>query len=167
MKANLGELLVRLGAIDEVQLRCALGHQRRWGRPLGELLVALGFCTWRDVLRGLSAQTGLPVVDLDTVPLERELRMLLPRRVAERYRVVPLRLRGARQEVLHLAIAAPANLTDLDALAALTGRRMVPYLASDEAIDRGIQRLYDGRYASAMGPLIPLGEQTFDFDLAS
>jgi type IV pilus assembly protein PilB len=59
------------------------------------------------------------------------------------HRVVPLRLEGPRDMVLVVAIAAPASLQSLDAVRSVARKaRVVPWLATDAAIGRAIERLY-------------------------
>src|SRR5215471_6749278 len=108
---NLGEILLRKKLIDRYQLQSALAHQKTWGRPLGATLVELGFCQWDAVMAALSEQNGLPLVDWSSQKLGKELAALLPQKIAERCRAVPLALEGNRREVLVVAMAAPAPLT--------------------------------------------------------
>jgi type IV pilus assembly protein PilB len=145
-KKRLGEILVELGAVDELQLQSALAYQRKWGVPLGQALVDMRFCAAHQVLEALASQTGVQAVDLDAQPLEPTLARLLPQRLAEQHRVVPLKMEGPRDTVLVVAIAAPASLHSLDAVRSVTCKlRVVPKLATDAAITRAIERLYEGQ----------------------
>jgi type IV pilus assembly protein PilB len=149
-KKRLGEILVELGVMDGLQLQSALAYQRKWGVPLGQVVVDLRFCTADQVLEALAHQTGVPAMDLDAERLNLELAELVPRRLAEMHRVVPLRLEGPRDMVLVVAIAAPASLQSLDAVRSVARKaRVVPWLATDVAIGRAIERLYqDGAEAA-------------------
>jgi type IV pilus assembly protein PilB len=144
-KKRLGEILVEMGAVDELQLQSALAYQRKWGVPLGQVVVDLRFCSGEQVLGALAQQTGVPAVTLDAELLEPTLARLVPRRLAEQHRVVPLRVEGPRDMVLVVAIAAPASMHSLDAVRSVAGKlRVVPMLATDAAISRAIERLYLG-----------------------
>ncbi|HEX8819927.1 MAG TPA: hypothetical protein VF794_08395 [Archangium sp.] len=152
-KKRLGEILMQLEAVDELQLQSALAYQRKWGVPLGQVVVDLRFCSVEQVLAALAHQTGVPTVSLDSEPLDAALARLLPRRLAEMHRVVPLRVEGPRDMVLVVAIAAPASMHALDAVRGVTGKlRVVPMLASDAAISRAIERLYLGGTEAARRP---------------
>ncbi len=143
MKKRLGEILLELGLLDGLQLQSALAYQRKWGVPLGQVVVDLRFCTSGQVMDALTHQTGVPAVDLDAEQLEQRLAKLVPQRLAEMHRVVPLRLEGPRDMVLVVAIAAPANIHSLDAVRSVASKaRVVPQLATDAAISRAIERLY-------------------------
>jgi len=148
-KQRLGDILLARGAVDTLQLQSALAFQRQWGMPLGQVVVDQGFCAADDVFSALAEQTGLAAVDLDEQTLDPRLTRLVPLKVAEAHRVVPLRLEGPRDGVLVVAIAAPATLTSLDVVKSVSGKRVVARLAPDTAIRRAIGRLYRGEVHAA------------------
>ncbi|NBD12827.1 MULTISPECIES: general secretion pathway protein GspE [Corallococcus] len=151
MKKRLGDILLARGVVDALQLQSALAYQRKWGVALGQVVVDQRFCTAEAVLSALAAQSGVEAVDLDTQPLDASLARLIPRRVAEANRVVPLRLegQGPRDTVLVVALAAPASLATLDVVKSVSGKaRVVPRLATDAALERAIGRLYRGEPAT-------------------
>ncbi len=153
-KPRLGSILLETGVIDELQLQAALAYQRQWGMPLGRALVEKRLCTAEQVMQALAKQTGLPAIDLDKESLGPKQSTLLSQKVADQYRVVPLRIEGARQEVLVIAMAAPAPLASIDAVQSVSGkRRVMVYLASDEAIGRAIGRIYRGWTQAQPPPL--------------
>lgn len=152
MKKRLGDILVERGVIDALQLHSALAYQRKWGVPLGQVVVDQRFCTAQQVLEALATQVGMQTVELDTQPPDANLTYLIPEKVAEAHRVVPLRLegKGGRDSVLVVAIAAPASLASLDAVKSVSGKsRVVAKLATDAAIRRAIGRMYRGETGEA------------------
>jgi type IV pilus assembly protein PilB len=143
MKRRLGDILLTRGVVDSLQLQSALAFQRQWGLPLGQVVVDQGFAAAEQVFSALQEQTGVPTVDLDAQPLDTRLARLVPLKVAESYRVVPLRLEGKHDSTLVVAIAAPASLEALDVVKSVSGKaRVIPRLAQDRAIRRAINRLY-------------------------
>lgn len=166
----IGDILLEMGAIDELQLQSALAHQRQWGMPLGQAMVEKRFCSRDQLLAALSLQTRMKVVDLSKEQLGKELGGLLPQKVAEQHRAVPLRVEGARGDVLVVAIAAPAALSSLDDIQAASGKRRVePLLADDASIERALGLVYRG-YAEALTPdVAPLSRamqrEEVEFDL--
>ncbi|WAM26500.1 general secretion pathway protein GspE [Myxococcus sp. NMCA1] len=152
MKKRLGDILLERGVVDALQLHSALAYQRKWGVPLGQVVVDQRFSTAQQVLEALAFQAGMQTVDLDVQPPDASLTWLIPERVAEAHRVVPLKLegQGGRDSVLVVAIAAPASLASLDAVKSVSGKpRVVAKLASDVAIRRAIGRLYRGETGDA------------------
>src|SRR5262249_21562036 len=158
-KERLGKILLEMGSIDELQLQAALAYQRQWGMPLGRALIENRLCSVNQVMQALAKQIGLPFIDLDKEALGPKQVSLLPLKVAEQYRVVPLRAEGARQEVLLVAFAAPAPLASIDAVQSVSGkRRVVAHLAADEAIVRAIGRIYRGWTQAAQAEPEPVRE---------
>ncbi|RKG76339.1 general secretion pathway protein GspE [Corallococcus exercitus] len=150
MKKRLGDILLARGVVDALQLQSALAYQRKWGVALGQVVVDQRFCTAEAVLSALAAQSGVEAVDLDAQPLDASLARLIPCKLAEAHRVVPLRLEGQGvREVLVVALAAPASLATLDVVKSVSGKaRVVPRLATDAALGRAIGRLYRGEPAT-------------------
>ncbi|MBN9681424.1 MULTISPECIES: general secretion pathway protein GspE [unclassified Corallococcus] len=150
MKKRLGDILLARGVVDALQLQSALAYQRKWGVALGQVVVDQRFCTAEAVLSALATQSGVEAVDLDAQPLDASLARLIPCKVAEAHRVVPLRLEGqGAREVLVVALAAPASLATLDVVKSVSGKaRVVPRLATDAALGRAIGRLYRGEPAT-------------------
>ncbi|WNG33449.1 ATPase [Archangium violaceum] len=156
-KKRLGDLLRENGLLDELQLRAALGIHNKWGVPLGQVVVDMGFCTAHQVLDVLASQAQLPTVDLDAELLDPRLVDVLPVQVAEAHRVIPLRLEGPRDSVLVVATAAPAHLPSLDEVAHVTGKaRVVALLATDAAISQALERLYYPHLLGARRPVEPI-----------
>jgi type IV pilus assembly protein PilB len=156
----LGQILVEMGAIDELQLRSALAHHQQWGAHLGKSVVDLGFCSQSDVMRALSLQTGHALVDLDSTPLDEKLKTALPVAAAIHLRAVPLRLEGKRAEVLVAAVAAPAPMDVTDELRKASGKkRVVVQLASDDAIQRAIAEVYNGLPRQVMASHVTIDAQ--------
>jgi type IV pilus assembly protein PilB len=139
----LGEILLERGVVNRAQLRLGLVHHHEVRVPLGRALVREGLCTESDVLHALSDQLGIGCVALEKERLEPKLARLIPARIAQQYRVVPLRMEQRDREVLHVALSAPASIEALDAVRAISGKpRVEPHLASDTALTRALTVLY-------------------------
>ena len=155
-KQRIGEILVKLGYLSPPQLEGALVHQRQWGFGLGRSAVICGFCTEEQVITALSRQLGLPSIDLDQVDLGSSFAPHIPERIAVQHCVVPLRTTGPRSEVLVVAMAPPASLVSQDVVRAIARKaRLEVYIASDEAIQRAIARLYRGAPATSRAVVEP------------
>ncbi len=60
-RPKLGDLLVAAGAISLTQLGGALADQRSFGKPLGSILVQMGYLDEETLMRTLARQLGLSV----------------------------------------------------------------------------------------------------------
>lgn len=133
----LGEILVKSGRIDEGMLGRALEVARQSGAKLGETLIRLGLITPEDLARALAEQLSLPFAA--TVSYDREALKLVPERLARRYRVLPLRKKGA---TLELAMADPLNLLAMEDVALVTGLTVQPVVVPAPALEQALQRAY-------------------------
>ena len=62
VRLRLGDVLVAKGLLDERQVEVALNEQGRAHRPLGEILVSLGFVRTEHIAELLADELGIPFV---------------------------------------------------------------------------------------------------------
>ncbi len=143
---KLGELLIDAHIINESQLRAALSNQRSYGGRLGMVLVKMGFIKELDMLKFLSKQLGLPMVDLYKITIEQKFIDLIPFDVAEKYNVLPLGIKVVSgKPMLHLAMSDPTNLGAIDTIQFTAGYKIQPVLALDSSLTDFINFYYKGR----------------------
>jgi len=95
MPEKLGELLIRNSAISNQQLAKALEDQKASGGRLGESLIKLGFIKELDLVCFLSKQYGMPSVNLTEIVIPPEVIKIIPIDVAIKYQVIPVSLRDS------------------------------------------------------------------------
>jgi type II secretory ATPase GspE/PulE/Tfp pilus assembly ATPase PilB-like protein len=140
---RLGDKLVALGIISEDQLRIALLEQRQTGKPVGEVLLSLGFAT-AEVIRGaLAEKLGEQAISLKGVVAERAALALIPKAVAKRHSLFPVSLVKASNELI-IAIANPNDIVASDQVAAMLGTALKPSwrLANASEIQNAIEQFY-------------------------
>jgi hypothetical protein len=144
-------MLVRAGLIDQGQLATALESQRETGRRLGEELVELGYLTEVQMTQVLSNQLSLPWVSLYHVEFTRELLGLVPPEAATKHRAVPIYMRKVRNEgeVLFVAMDDPTNDEALAELKEVAGRSVRPMVAPPSEIANAIRVYYFSRVSEA------------------
>jgi type IV pilus assembly protein PilB len=146
VRIRLGDLLVSSRLVTGAQLEEALEKQKETGRRLGETLVSLGYVTELQVAQMLSHQLSVPWVNLHHVDFSRELLNLVSAEVAVASRVVPIYVRRVRQQgdVLFVATDDPLNEAALRDVASHVGMPVKAMVAS--ALDlRSALRAYYGR----------------------
>ena len=142
---RIGELLIANEYITPEQLNKALEIQKKTtGKKIGEILVEQGFTTQKRLYKVLEKQLGVDYVELTGMVIPKEMTRLVPRSIAKKYNVVPVR---ASAETLHLAMADPLNFVATDAVQKVVKRKVVPMLATAEAITRSITDLYGSESA--------------------
>jgi type IV pilus assembly protein PilB len=135
-RRRLGEVLVEHGAINKEDLDKALEAQRAAQRDrrrvrLGTLVVEMGFASERQVAAALAAALSLDVVDLAAITLDAEMSRLLPRSLAERHLVMPIR-RGDNGQVT-IACVDPTNVVAIDDVKVYVGNAPLKLVVAAES----------------------------------
>ena len=171
-KGRLGETLLQNRKIKREQLRKALEEQNKLGRvkPLGEILVDLGYVVQGDVdealnrqrsgggrledtlvqsgkispemlAKSLAMQLGYEFVDVGSVKVDTYAVTLVPEATARRYSAMPIRLDG---NTLVVAMKDPRHVFALDDIRLITGKEIQPAVATEDALNSLVNRYYRG-----------------------
>jgi type IV pilus assembly protein PilB len=93
-RPRLGEVLLRHGTITREQLDHALVTQKKAHGPLGQLLIKLGYLDDPSMRQALAIQLDIPYLDLDRITIDRSLSKTVNHNYARRHSVVPLTVVG-------------------------------------------------------------------------
>jgi hypothetical protein len=153
MAIKLGEMLLNEKIITPEQLDEALKSQMIFGIKLGSSLIELGFIDEDKLVYFLSRKLGVPGVGkqaLTSIPAE--VLKKIPVALAEKYRVIPIRIENRR---IAVAMVDPADLQAIDELAFITGLIVEPHIAPELLIMNALERHYsvkrDMRYLRVSG----------------
>ena len=139
-RLRLGELLIQARLISQAALEEALAEQRRSGHKLGRILVDLGFVDENELLKFLSRQLRLPLVDLRQLRIRADLTPLLPEGLARRHRALVLDETPAGS--LRVAFADPTDLQAYDAVRQQLRRDIEPVLVRESDLLRTLDLVY-------------------------
>lgn len=142
---RLGDMLIEAGYITQAQLEDALKVQKASGKRLGETLIDVGLIAERDIIDVLCLQLGIDFIDLSHTTLPVELTAIIPKALARRYTMVPVR---ATPDEVVIAMADPMNLIAQEEARAAARRRITPAISTRTAIDRAIMQLYGNEGAA-------------------
>ena len=142
---RLGDLLISVGLISEEQLAQALELQKTSKKRLGDVLTGSGMITEHQLIEALEMQLGVEFIDLSKTILPPELAQVLPKSIAKRHNVVPVRL---DKDEIYLAMSNPLNFMAVEDVKRATHRRVVPMIATGDAVDRAIMTLYGNENAA-------------------
>ena len=143
---KLGELLIEARLINESQLKAALSNQRSYGGRLGSVLVKMGFLKDIDMLKFLSKQLNLQMVDLHKIVVGQNIIDLIPADVAEKYNILPLAIKVlSGKPLLYIAMSDPTNLGAIDTIQFTAGYKIQPVLALDSSLIDFINFYYKGK----------------------
>jgi general secretion pathway protein E/type IV pilus assembly protein PilB len=136
---GISEVLLEKGLITPENLSEAMDLRRRQGLRLDRALVKLGCVSHDSLLRVMSEQLAIPIVDLTTATIDVETLRSLPAKLVYRKGLVPL----ARENgTLRVATSDPFDLYAFDELRLMTGLEVQPVLASEEDIQKVIKTHY-------------------------
>jgi len=110
-KIRLGDLLVENKLITSEQLDHALQEQQRLGIKLGNALVELGIIDEDSILKLLSRQLNIPLVNLNNYDFVEDEVRRLPEMIARRYRAIVLE---NREDSFLVGMADPTDIYALD-----------------------------------------------------
>ncbi|RMG15641.1 MAG: response regulator [Deltaproteobacteria bacterium] len=136
----IGQILADLGVVDEATRRQAASLSPARPTRFASRLLSLGAADERGLVRGLSAQKGVPGVALSETVLDLEAARLVPRKIAEEACFLPLSTDGTH---LYIAMANPDDTQLIDELAFVTGLKVVPHVALESVLRASIERAYD------------------------
>ena len=136
----LGEILIDMGCVTPAQIESALERQLNGESVrLGELLVSHGDCTVEDITAALAEQFNMEMVELEGLEVSAEAVALLSAEFCRENRAVPV---GYSESVLTVAISDPLDLNTIDQINFASGMQVDSVLATADAIDAAIARLY-------------------------
>jgi type IV pilus assembly protein PilB len=142
---RLGDLLLSVGLISQEQLEYALKRQKSTKNRLGRELIEERVITEQQLIDALRMQLGVEFVDLSSTFIQPQLADLLPKNIAKKYGVVPVKLGG---NTLYVALSDPTNFVAVEEVKTATRKRVVPMIATAEAIERAIASLYGSEGAA-------------------
>jgi len=134
----LGEILVDLGYVTQADVDEALNKQRSGGGRLEDTLVQSGKISPDMLARSLAMQLGFEFIEENT-RIDPYAVSLVPEATARRYTAMPVRLDG---DVLVVAMKDPRHVFALDDVHLITGREIRPAVATEESLTRMLNRFY-------------------------
>ncbi len=122
-KAQLGQLLLARGVVNEEQIARALAAQKDSGhrKLLGELLVEMGYCTENQIAAALAEAYGVPYAQVSPKLCDPKAVEILPRDFLEAHGVLPL---FKVHDVLTTAVSEPTNVYLIDEIERISGCRV-------------------------------------------
>lgn len=139
----LADVIVELGLADADRVDEAKHLAKHEGRTLAEVLLELGVLTEAEMAQAVAARYGLPLVDLDSFPVDPDAAQLVGRSTARRYGVAPAGF--APDGALLLAMADPTDSLARSDVAVSTKLEVRPVIAPRGQIKALINTLPERR----------------------
>lgn len=141
----LGQILKEMKLVTESQIQEALAIQKQRGGAIGSILVNLNYITEQELLMALGSQSGMEVVDLDSMSIPPEVIAQVSASIATVYKIVPIAYENG---VLTVAMADPLNVKILDDLKFLLDCEVRGAVSNEAAVARALDRYYAGEQES-------------------
>ena len=140
-RKRFGEILREYDLVSQDSLDKALMLQKTSDKRLGELLVSLGALTPTQVAETLAVQLELQFIQLDRYQAQDAAIKMIPRNVAERLQLIPLKLDD--DDTLLITMSDPLDLPAQDEIKMLTGHNLRIATSGEDDISRNLQRMYE------------------------
>ena len=144
-RRKLGEILIEDELITKAQLQEALDIQKKMEerRPLGELLVELGYLPEEGLCLSLSKKLGLKYVSFSDKTLDIKFDQDVDKLISEDFAITHMVLPLSKTPVsLTIAVWDPLDFVVLDNIKKLTRLNLIVYCSTRKDIKEGIEKLY-------------------------
>lgn len=115
---RIGDVLIAKGCISADQLTIALHQQKVVGKPLGEVLLDMGFVNAEVMLEVMAEMAGYQSIDLTVIVANAKALGLVPKHFALKHTLFPVSFDNETSEVI-IATVSPEDIVVRDALAIL------------------------------------------------
>ncbi|HIO36467.1 MAG TPA: GspE/PulE family protein [Candidatus Marinimicrobia bacterium] len=136
MNQTLGQVLVSENYLSPDQINEVLKYKDENRARFGDACIKLGFIDEDQLMDVLGQQLHLPRVELDNFEVESDALDLIDKDMARSYNVVPL---YTFDDEITVATAEPLNVTAVDAVNRITGRKVQLALATGSQISQCVE----------------------------
>jgi type IV pilus assembly protein PilB len=157
LKDKIARKLLESSLVTQEQMSKAIEVQKTDGGSLSYNLVKTGAISEMAFAEFMGQVYNVPAVDLDVHQPKNDVVALIPSDVATKFQVVPVQREG---RVLTVAMANPDNIFAIDDIKFITGLEVRPVVATETAIKKTIDRLYDS--ADSLASIMRDMEEDFE-----
>ncbi|NUP12556.1 MAG: response regulator [Polyangiaceae bacterium] len=141
-KKVLGKILLEQQAVRPQDLERVAATREPGGPPLASRLIEAGLVTELEALKALSAQRGVPGLDLHQICIKLIDLSSIPREIALVHKLLAVL---DRQDRIFIAMANPEDKKVIEEIEFVTGKRVFAYIALEATLLRAIRDAYDAR----------------------
>ncbi len=138
-KRTFQEILVECFHIPKSEVEMLAHEAKSNGVLLHQHVVNKKIVDKHKLLKVISTEWNVKVVDLQTIEIDPDLARIIPVETCKRHKLVPF---SKEEEMLFIAMADPRNLFAIEDIEFRTGLKVIPYLALPNDIQDKIEELY-------------------------
>src|SRR6187399_2206273 len=139
--SGLPQRLVQDGVIGEDEAYAALSAARDRKSHFVTQLVGAGAAKPRDIAVAAATEFGVPLFDLDALPIDLEVTRLVSDKLLSKHRVLPMFRRGKR---LFLGVSDPTDLHAIDEIKFQTGMGVDAVVVEDDKLQKLVDKAIEG-----------------------
>ena len=117
---------------------------------LGEMVIALGYATQRDINEALCDSLGIDFVDMRETEISDDVLSMLDENIMRKYTLVPLGDAPDNPGAIRVAMADPTNILAMDDINIVTGKQVVPVLANATDINAFLDKAFGQKQAQSI-----------------
>lgn len=140
---KIGDILVRSGVLDELQLRSAIAQHENWGGRLAHVVAEMGLANEERIVDTLARALAVQRIRLGNLQRDPGAVSRIDAQFADEKGIFPVQLRD-NGKVLLLAMADPTDLETVDEVSRRTRARVQAFIAGEQEIKSAIDRHYRG-----------------------
>jgi type IV pilus assembly protein PilB len=141
-KKRIGDMLIEGNVISSAQLEQALAIAQQSQKKIGETLIEMGLTSEDEIARVLSAQLGLPRVNLSEINIADNVLDLVNETILRKHIMIPYAFDTGNPNVVHVAMADPMDLLALDDFSIVTNLQPEPAVATSHEIFLALDKYY-------------------------
>ncbi|MFN3550905.1 MAG: GspE/PulE family protein [Endomicrobiia bacterium] len=139
IKKTVSEILIEHFGFAKQEVDQMLKEAEKVGVMLQQYVVNNKKVDKNKLLKVLSAEWNIKVVDLQNLEIDNDITKIVPLETCKRNKLVPF---SKEEEFLFIAMADPRNLFAIEDIEFRTGLKVIPYLALYDDIKEKIEELY-------------------------
>jgi type IV pilus assembly protein PilB len=139
--SGLPQRLVQDGVISEDAANQALAAAKEKKSHFVTQLVGAGAAKPRDIAVAASTEFGVPLFDLDALPIDLEITRLVTDKLLAKHRCLPMFRRGKR---LFLGVSDPTDLYAIDEIKFQTGMSVDAVVVEDDKLQKLVDKAIEG-----------------------
>src|SRR5512139_3772672 len=157
--SGLPQRLVQDGVVTEEAATMALAAAKEKKSHFVTQLVGAGAAKPRDIAVAAATEFGVPLFDLDALPLDHEVTRLVSDKLLAKHRVLPMFRRGKR---LFLGVSDPTDLHAIDEIKFQTGLSVDAIIVEDDKLQKAVDKAIE--QAEAQMPSLGTDDEGVDLE---
>ena len=152
LESKLGEILVAAGAVSQSQVHEALNRQKQdAAKRLGQIFLEMEIVSEEMLSLAIALKFGLPYVKLTDHPIDREALACIPKKMAKKLKIFPLKVKNNE---LTVVFSDPTALDIKQDLTFYTEKHIKEAIASENSILKAIEEFYDLESGAYLGKFL-------------